>query len=103
MVATRNSGEEHMRQSPLRVAASVLVSLMAMTWSAARADAGFSWPQWGQNPQHQGVASVNGQSVDATLADFVYDPFVAQERQDQAGDLVVHYQAPLLRGNDVFM
>lgn len=61
------------------------------------------WPQWGQNPQHQGFVDVAGRSLDGQLADIVYDPFVPQEQADAGGDLLAHYQAPLAIGNDVFM
>ena len=62
-----------------------------------------SWPQWGQNPQHQGFVSVAGQSLAGQLADLIYDPFVPAEQAEQGGDLLAHYQAPLAVGNDVFM
>jgi len=62
-----------------------------------------SWPQWGQNPQHTGQSSAVGQSADRLLADVVYDPFVPNEQKASFGDLLAHYQAPLLDGNDVFM
>jgi hypothetical protein len=61
------------------------------------------WTQWGQNSQHQGVTTAEGQSLDAATADFVYDPFVAQEQKDSGGDLNVHYQVPLVRGDNVWM
>src|ERR1700687_5046038 len=62
-----------------------------------------SWPQWGQNPQHQGFVNVAGQSLAGQLADLIYDPFVPAEQAEQNGDLLAHYQAPLAVGNDVFM
>ncbi|TME95834.1 MAG: hypothetical protein E6I40_04705, partial [Chloroflexi bacterium] len=62
-----------------------------------------AWPQWGQNPQHTGQSSAVGQSADRLLADVVYDPFVPAEQKATFGDLLAHYQAPLLDGNDVFM
>jgi hypothetical protein len=61
------------------------------------------WLQWGQNPEHQGFVSVAGQSLSRTLADIVYDPNVPAEQAASGGDLLAHYQAPLLHGNDVFM
>jgi hypothetical protein len=66
--------------------------------------AGPGWPQWGQNPQHTGQVNVAGQSLDRALADVVYDPFVPAEQKASGGDLLAHYQAPLIdnRG-DVFM
>ena len=62
-----------------------------------------NWPQWGQNPQHSGSVSVPGQFPNRILADIVFDPFVAAEQADSGGDLLAHYQAPLVDGDDVFM
>lgn len=62
-----------------------------------------NWPQWGQNSQHQGFVDTVGQPAVSVLADIVYDPFTAAEERDTGGDLLVHYQVPLVDGNDVFM
>lgn len=62
-----------------------------------------SWTEWGQNAQHTGSVAVVGQHADRRTADLIYDPFVAQEQAEAGGDLVVHYQAPLADGDDVFM
>src|SRR5713226_10672714 len=69
---------------------------------AALAQSG-SWPQWGQNPQHHGFVHTVGQAATSVLADTIYDPFTAAEERDAGGTLLVHYQVPLLEGNDVFM
>lgn len=61
------------------------------------------WPQWGQNPQHSGTVTVPGQNLTNTVADITYDPFVPQEQAANGGELLAHYQAPLLDGNDVYM
>jgi hypothetical protein len=61
------------------------------------------WPQWGQNPQHTGMVSNAGQSLTRILADIVYDPFVPAEMAASGDDLLVHYQVPMLDGNDVYM
>ena len=63
------------------------------------------WGQWGQNQLHQGSVSVTGQTGSRILADIVYDPFVDKEQVGAyaSGDLLVHYQTPLIDGNDVFM
>lgn len=70
---------------------------------AALAASVAAWPQWGQNPQHTGQAVAAGQSLNRILADFVSDPFVPQEQAANDGDLLAHYQAPLVDGNDVYM
>ncbi len=63
------------------------------------------WGQWGQNPQHTGTVGVAGSSGSSRLANIVYDPFTSKEQQGPyaAGGLLVHYQTPLIDGNDVFM
>src|SRR4051794_24766083 len=64
-----------------------------------------NWPQWGRNPQHTGAVNVPGQRAQQMLDDVIYDPFVDAEKADpdEAGDLLVHYQVPLLDGDDVYM
>lgn len=61
------------------------------------------WPQWGQNPQHTGEVSWSGQNLNQILEDVVYDPFVPAEMAENGGDLLVHYQVPIVDGNDVYM
>ncbi len=91
-----------MKSSRLRLlvfAAAVLVGGLA----TASASAAPWWGQWGQNPQHQGSVNATGQSLDNLLADVVYDPFAAKEMKSQDGDLLIHYQTPLVDGNNVYM
>ena len=63
------------------------------------------WGQWGQTPQHTGTVGVAGQTGSRILADIVYDPFTSKEEQGPyaTGDLLAHFQTPLIDGNDVFM
>jgi hypothetical protein len=63
------------------------------------------WPQWGQNQRHTGTSTAVGQTAAHILDSVVYDPFVPQEQADplSGNDLLVHYQAPLIDGNDVYM
>jgi len=61
------------------------------------------WLQWGQNAQHTGRVLVPGQIPSRILADLVYDPFVPQEQAEENGNLLAHYQAPLVQDQDVFM
>lgn len=61
-----------------------------------------NWPQWGHDPQHTGMVNVVGQDLNRLLADLIYDPFVAREKAFW-GALLVHYQVPLVDGDDVFM
>lgn len=62
-----------------------------------------TWNQWGGGPRHTGAIPVYGQSLREQLADIVYDPFVAQQRSETGGSLLVHYQTPLSDGDEVFM
>jgi hypothetical protein len=65
-----------------------------------------SWPQWGLNPQHTLFdGGVVGQSPNQIVTSFVYDFNVAGEKADPnaANGLDVHYQTPLIDGNDVYI
>jgi hypothetical protein len=66
------------------------------------------WPQWVLNAQHNSQVSIAGQSLNHNLVNTVYDPLVPDERAAAlanfgSADLLVHYQAPLVNGNDVYM
>jgi outer membrane protein assembly factor BamB len=90
----------HTRRTPLIVGAlfaAAAASLVAVVPPAP------SWPQWAQNPQHTGFLDVRAQDLNRIIADFVYDPLVPQEQALNGGDLLVHYQVPLVEGNDVYM
>ena len=60
-------------------------------------------PQWGQNPQHTGFLSAPSQSLQAKLSDQIFDPFTSQEIAESDGALLMHYQVPLVNGNNVYM
>jgi hypothetical protein len=91
-----------------------------------------SWPQWSQNPQHTNFLPVAGQSLGQNLIDLVYDPLVPAEMVNNTdpasyngsvcstsadcganqfcvqntclnGDLLAHFQTPLVDGSDVYM
>ena len=61
------------------------------------------WPQMGHDSQHGSMVSTLGQPLHRILQDIVYDPFVSAEIAAGGGDLLVHYQTPILDGNDVYM
>jgi hypothetical protein len=66
------------------------------------------WAQWGANPQHAGMVAVAGQNAVNKLADIIYEPFVNQEKAENAAvfgeaELTEHYQAPIVDGNDVYV
>lgn len=62
-----------------------------------------SWEQWGSTAGHDGAACAVGQTLGSALADIAYDPFIVGEENDAGGDLVIHYQTPLIDGDDLFM
>jgi len=62
-----------------------------------------SWEQWGRSAGHDGATCARGQPLERALARITYDPFLAGEVADGRGDLLVHYQVPLLAGDDVYM
>ena len=61
------------------------------------------WPQWAHDQQHTGFINVSGQSLNTILANIVYDPLVPDEMAARGDELLVHYQTPLVDGNDVYM
>jgi hypothetical protein len=61
------------------------------------------WPQWGNNPPHQGRAAVVAQPPAAIVADIVYDPFSAAETAEAGSGLLVHYAVPLLDETGVYL
>jgi uncharacterized protein (TIGR03437 family) len=61
-----------------------------------------SWTEWGQNAAHTSSVPNTGQNLNEILANLVYDPLIPDETS-ASGDLLVHYQVPLVDGNDVFM
>ncbi len=91
------------RWCPRLLAAFVLVAFPAAVAIVRAADPAPFWPQWGADPQHTGFVSVAGQNLNRLVADIVYDPLVPQEQALNGGDLLVHYQVPLVDGDSVFM
>jgi len=86
----------------IRRALALSLALCSMTLGMAAAFAD-GWPQWMQNPQHTGFLNVVGQDLNKILANIVYDPLVPDEQAHGGGDLLAHYQVPLVEGNDVYM
>ncbi|MGZ4830000.1 MAG: hypothetical protein ACXV5J_12495, partial [Candidatus Angelobacter sp.] len=64
------------------------------------------WAQWGLNAQHSLFdGGVTGQPLNRNIVNLVYDFNIDAEKADPnaTGDLLVHYQVPLVDGNDVFI
>jgi outer membrane protein assembly factor BamB len=78
---------------------SALLLLLAALPAAAADD----WPQFGHDARHAGKVDQFAQPLLRIFADVEYDPFVADEQDSTGGDLLVHYQVPLVDGDDVFM
>src|SRR2546421_1435495 len=57
----------------------------------------------GAESPHTGFLNVVGQNLNKILANIVYDPLVPEEQAHNDGDLLAHYQVPLVEGNDVYM
>lgn len=89
--------------SPRNSSRALKFALFAALCSAAAFAQTAAWPQWGQNPQHTGFLPAPGQSLQAKLSDLIFDPFTAQEMAESSGALLMHYQVPLVNGNNVFM
>jgi hypothetical protein len=61
------------------------------------------WPQWARTSLHTSSTQALGQNPKTKLADITYDPFVTQEKAETFGELLAHYQVPLIDGNSVFV
>jgi hypothetical protein len=81
----------------------IAIWFLQPTPSVTLAQGPLAWPQWGQNAEHTGTLNVVGQNLNHILANIPYDPLVPDEMAANGGDLLAHYQTPLVDGNDVFM
>jgi hypothetical protein len=94
---------KHAVRRVLSIGAGVGIAFGVAFAPAGAAAPTVNWPQWGQNPQHQGFVTVVGQNLNRSLTNIQYDPNVPAEQAASGGDLLAHYQAPLVHENDVFM
>ncbi|HEY8132008.1 MAG TPA: hypothetical protein VII12_08960 [Thermoanaerobaculia bacterium] len=62
-----------------------------------------NWPQFGRDAAHTGNTNVPGQPFRTVLAQVTMDPFVEMERKLFGADLLVHYAAPIIDGDDVYV
>jgi hypothetical protein len=82
------------------------IGLIFVAWSALHAAgtiASPAWPQWGRTSLHTSSINVAGQAPQGQLAHMTYDPFVPQEKAEHDGELLAHYQVPLVDGSGVLM
>ena len=61
------------------------------------------WTQWGRTATHGGQVSVRGAEPAHILGSVTFDPFVAEEAKENKGSILIHYQAPLVDEDDLFM
>ena len=83
----------------------LVISIQTLLVTTALAQ---DWAQWGRDPQHTSQINVAGQNLNRNLADVIYDSTVpgeisAANQLFGEADLLVHYQVPLIDGNDVYM
>jgi outer membrane protein assembly factor BamB len=93
----------HALRGALSIGVGFGIAVVLTFGPAAAASPPTDWPQWAQNPQHQGFVNVVGQNLTRALTSIQYDPNVPAEQAASGGSLLAHYQAPLVHENDVFM
>ena len=76
--------------------------IIALLLFAGVASAQF-WPQWALNAQHTGQISVAGQALNNILSSVIYDPLAPVEMASTRGELLAHYQVPLIDGSSIYM
>jgi hypothetical protein len=87
---------------------SVTLLLVLCSFVFAGMALGQDWPQWCYNAQHNVQVPVVGQNLNRNIVNIIYDPLVPAERAAAqanfgSADLLIHYQSPLVDGNDAFM
>jgi hypothetical protein len=60
------------------------------------------WTQTGRAPDHAGTVCASGVPFSG-ISTFVLDPHLDQETAEERGALLVHYQVPLVVGDDVYV
>ena len=86
---------------PAFLACVVLVGLGVLLLTGFTNDGAF-WSEWGRNPQHTGMVTIQGQPINNKLADIVYDPFTTQEKNETFGELLAHFQSTLIDSASTF-
>ena len=91
---------------PLVLCCCSLIPVQAQTVATTAPATPNFWPQWALNAQHtEFLSNTVGQPLNQNLVNLVYDFNIDAEKADPnaTGDLLVHYQVPLVDGNDVFI
>lgn len=81
----------------------MVVTLCLVPFAPLHAQTHPDWLQWARTPQHTGATSAVGQSPNQKRADITFDPFVNQEKAEEFGELLAHYQSPLIHGKTVYL
>jgi hypothetical protein len=89
-----------MKRSALALLPALALGLAACQSSAVDPCSG--WTQWSQSGSHAGQVCVAAQSPAHVLATMTVDPFANTETVFANGDILVHYQVPLVVGDDVY-
>ncbi|HEX8154375.1 MAG TPA: hypothetical protein VF698_14670 [Thermoanaerobaculia bacterium] len=61
------------------------------------------WLQWGRNGRHDSNSPAVGHPLGRIEAELVVDPHAELEKQVSGGVLLVHYQVPLIDGDDLYL
>lgn len=61
------------------------------------------WPQWALAPGHAGTSCALGQDPLRVLAELRLDDNIEEEKREMRGAVLVHYQQPLVVGDDVYV
>src|SRR4051794_24880352 len=97
MVNGSRSASSWLRLAPLLLALAVVAAARADEQGSATAPtARCAWTQWGGSPAHDGHVCVRAQPAQRELAHLVIDRFAPLEEADSEGELLTHYQVPLL-------
>src|SRR5216684_3711135 len=103
----RTTGEKQMQSLwQARNRCSCLCLMAALVFFLSVNAGAQDWPQWALNPQHtEFLNSTVGQPLGQNVVNIIYDFNTDAEKADPnaGGTLLVHYQVPLIDGNDVFI
>src|SRR5205807_2486206 len=80
----------------------LLIALALSTCEGTPEQCG-AWLQWGGDPSHAGQSCSAAQPMSRQLGEVKFDPFVEAETAEEYGDILIHYQVPLIAGDDVYI
>jgi outer membrane protein assembly factor BamB len=80
-----------------------LLALLALATCDSPPETCGAWLQWGGDPTHAGATCSAALPMARQLGEVQFDPFIEGETADGDGDIYVHYQVPLIAGDDVYI